>query len=1055
MFQRLKKIVFYVCMIVILVIPVVHGQDTFETAVEIPVNQAIVWGLNNQNSVNWFKVILSADGSLNVDTYSDPPFERTVTTYVAKDIALSENQTERLAEGTYYIKVSLVSGGGNYTLNCLFVPTSYENDIEPNATADTADTLKVNIPDYGHIGYYSVNYHDAGHIDRTDWWMTTLSSDGVVVLTLAPDETLNAGFELYDQDKNTVLGSSKEDGDTQSLKHQYLTPGTYFIKVTLDDENGGFGSYSLENSSTSPWNENDFVPNDTADMARELELDSIKTGHLGFYGGGYTDTDDWWKVSASSDGSLVISTSSDSTLIINLMLYDQDKSGLLASQTGTGDFSVRRNDLLPGTYYINLRRWGDNGGGSYTITGSLTSPALDNDPESNNTATEASQLDIDGSDTGHLGFYGNATRDQYDWWKITTTLDGSLLISASADSTLGITLFLFDQNTTAHLGNNYGKDLVTVQRDDLSPGTYYIRLEPDSAESYGSYTLSSVFTPVSFVNDPEPNDSAEQASNLNPEGSDTAHLGYYSNQNRDTSDWWKVTTTEDGSLSITTDSDPILKLFLYFYDQDKTSLLAQSTTEGSNQTVQYDKLAEGSYYIEARRNDKQGYYIISSDFSRSSLNNDNEPNDTLEYAADVATDKTYPGHLGYINNGTSDNDDYFSFTLLTAWDNLYIVAESDSTLEINMNLHDINGSQIITTGTAGSLGQLHYSNASAGSYYVNISAASGYGSYAFIISQSSDTRPIFKNYPPEIITQSLRDALVGMYYEVKIEAIDPDEGDILTFELLYGPNWLDLDSNGILKGTPGENDRGTDIPVLLRVTDLGGYTDYLSRTLTVKEFKVLPPTGVTATDVPDDHGNRIQLSWTLSPDDDIVTNYNIYRSRSSELTEPIPLDSLESIEELISQEENNTIFIGSVPGGENSYIDRFIPTNGVSYYYWLQAEASSGTSEKVSAHTTIIITHVESAPSAFKIHPPCPNPFNPSTAIRYEVPFECHVRLVVYDILGREIVVLRNGIVSAGIHNIVWNGTGKNGMNVSSGVYLYRFEAGHEVAGQGKLMFLR
>ena len=224
---------------ILLIIPAVHAQNSFETAVEIQVNQAIVWGLNTQNSVNWFKVNLPADGSLNVDTYSDPPFERTVTLYVAKDIALAENQTESLAKGTYYIKVSLVSGGGNYTINCIFVPASYENDIEPNTTAETADTLKVNIPDYGHIGYYSVNYQAAGHIDRTDWWMTTLSTDGTVVLSMVPDETLNAGFELYDQDKTTLLGISEEDGGTQSLKHQYLTHGPYYVKVILDDENCG------------------------------------------------------------------------------------------------------------------------------------------------------------------------------------------------------------------------------------------------------------------------------------------------------------------------------------------------------------------------------------------------------------------------------------------------------------------------------------------------------------------------------------------------------------------------------------------------------------------------------------------------------------------------------------------------------------------------------------------------------------------------------------------------------------------------------------------------
>ena len=74
MFQKPPKIVFYISMMVLLSIPAVHAQETFETAIEIPVNQAIVWGLSIQNSVNWFKVNLHADGSLNVDTYSYPPF---------------------------------------------------------------------------------------------------------------------------------------------------------------------------------------------------------------------------------------------------------------------------------------------------------------------------------------------------------------------------------------------------------------------------------------------------------------------------------------------------------------------------------------------------------------------------------------------------------------------------------------------------------------------------------------------------------------------------------------------------------------------------------------------------------------------------------------------------------------------------------------------------------------------------------------------------------------------------------------------------------------------
>lgn len=222
----------------------------------------------------------------------------------------------------------------------------------------------------------------------------------------------------------------------------------------------------------------------------------------------------------------------------------------------------------------------------------------------------------------------------------------------------------------------------------------------------------------------------------------------------------------------------------------------------------------------------------------------------------------------------------------------------------------------------------------------------------------------------------------------------------------------------------------------------------------MKELKVLPPTGVTANDVHDDHGNQIQLTWTLSPDDDIVTYYHIFRSRSLELTEPIPLDSLGSIEELINLEENNTILIDSVPGGESSYIDRFIPTNGVTYFYWLQAEAPTGTSEKVATKTRIITTHVDDIPSEFKIHPPHPNPFNPTTAIRYEIPIECHAKLIVYDILGRIVFILKDSYVTSGIHQVVWDGRNHTGDYAGNGVYIIHLSAGTYVA-QSKVMLLR
>lgn len=71
-----------------------------------------------------------------------------------------------------------------------------------------------------------------------------------------------------------------------------------------------------------------------------------------------------------------------------------------------------------------------------------------------------------------------------------------------------------------------------------------------------------------------------------------------------------------------------------------------------------------------------------------------------------------------------------------------------------------------------------------------------------------------------------------------------------------------------------------------------------------------------------------------------------------------------------------------------------------------------------------------------------PNPFNSSTAVVYTLPEATHVKLVVYDLLGRVVKVLVNGVQDAGRHRAVWDGRDGSGRPVASGLYLIRMEAG-------------
>ena len=70
-----------------------------------------------------------------------------------------------------------------------------------------------------------------------------------------------------------------------------------------------------------------------------------------------------------------------------------------------------------------------------------------------------------------------------------------------------------------------------------------------------------------------------------------------------------------------------------------------------------------------------------------------------------------------------------------------------------------------------------------------------------------------------------------------------------------------------------------------------------------------------------------------------------------------------------------------------------------------------------------------------------PNPFNPRTTIRFELPYEKQVQITVYNILGRQVRVLYNASASAGQHLVSWDGTNEQNIPVAAGIYFYRMDA--------------
>jgi len=74
-----------------------------------------------------------------------------------------------------------------------------------------------------------------------------------------------------------------------------------------------------------------------------------------------------------------------------------------------------------------------------------------------------------------------------------------------------------------------------------------------------------------------------------------------------------------------------------------------------------------------------------------------------------------------------------------------------------------------------------------------------------------------------------------------------------------------------------------------------------------------------------------------------------------------------------------------------------------------------------------------------------PNPFNPATTISFAVPRTGEVQLAVYDIAGRRVATLVDGVVTAGHHEVTWQGRNDRGQNVASGVYFCRLVDGESL----------
>jgi len=169
-------------------------------------------------------------------------------------------------------------------------------------------------------------------------------------------------------------------------------------------------------------------------------------------------------------------------------------------------------------------------------------------------------------------------------------------------------------------------------------------------------------------------------------------------------------------------------------------------------------------------------------------------------------------------------------------------------------------------------------------------------------------------------------------------------------------------------------------------------------------------------------GANVELYWDPSPEPD-VSYYAVY------------CDTLS----------------GFVPGAGNLFTTTTdtllsVTTPTDTTWYLVNAVDASGYAGGYSVEITSLpdpaSNVVDPRAMAFTLDQNVPNPFNPTTTIRFSLATPEHVTLNIYDVAGRRVRTLVNTSQSAGPHAVTWNGINDRGATVSSGIYFYRLQAG-------------
>jgi hypothetical protein len=302
------------------------------------------------------------------------------------------------------------------------------------------------------------------------------------------------------------------------------------------------------------------------------------------------------------------------------------------------------------------------------------------------------------------------------------------------------------------------------------------------------------------------------------------------------------------------------------------------------------------------------------------------------------------------------------------------------------------------------------------------------GYESFIVNELNDNPSIVELITPDSV--NILTLTPEMYWTA---AFDIDPGDVVSYEMHWWGDGIEFDS--VL----------TDTNAAFVTSELEDNTQYFWEVIAMDQTDGISHSEVATfwTDLVPEAPGTFAL---LSPEDD-VTGLSDMPSFEWELAEdPDPMDFATYIFQISTDSSfTDLVFETNTEVDVVHEMTEALPADAEYWWRVIATDTDSLTTESETFKFTVGYVSIAEAialPTEYILDQNFPNPFNPSTTLRYGLPEDAEVSLVIYDIRGNTVRTIDSGSQVAGWYEHTWNGMNDEGQPVSTGLYLTRLRAG-------------